>query len=62
MLYAQKFVDELGGELTTLDDEALTNLRTYSLEIVDAYSAKDPDYCGKLGPMLHDFQKLRGLV
>ncbi len=62
MLYAQKFVDEMGGELTTLDDEALTSLRQHSLEVVDEYSAKDPDYCGKLGPMLHDFQKLRGLV
>lgn len=62
MLYAQKFVDEMGGELTTLDDDALTILRQHSLEVVDEYSAKDPEYCGKLGPMLHDFQKLRGLV
>ncbi|TRW92243.1 twin-arginine translocation signal domain-containing protein [Paracoccus sp. M683] len=62
MTYAQKFVDEMGGELTQLDDDALENLRRYSLEVVDEYSAKDPDYCGKLGPMLHEFQKLRGLV
>lgn len=62
MTYAQKFVDEQGGELTTLDEEALANLRKYSLEVVDAYSAKDPEYCGKLGPMLHELQKLRGLV
>lgn len=62
MTYAQEFVDEMGGELTQLDEEALENLRRYSLEVVDEYSAKDPDYCGKLGPMLHEFQKLRGLV
>ncbi|AUH35355.1 TRAP transporter substrate-binding protein [Paracoccus tegillarcae] len=62
MTYSQQFVDEMGGELTQLDDEALENLRRYSLEVVDEYSAKDPEYCGKLGPMLHDFQKLRGLV
>lgn len=62
MTYAQQFVDEMGGELTQLDEEALENLRRYSLEVVDEYSAKDPEYCGKLGPMLHELQKLRGLV
>jgi len=62
MTYAKQFVDEMGGELTTLDEEALANLRRYSLEVVDEYSAKDPEYCGVVGPMLHEFQKLRGLV
>lgn len=62
MTYSKQFVDELGGELTTLDDQALSDLRRHSLEVVDAYSAKDPEYCGKLGPMLHEFQTLRGLV
>lgn len=62
MTYAQQFVDEKSGELTPLDDEALENLRRYALEVVDEYSAKDPDYCGKLGPLLHEVQTLRGLV
>ncbi|QFT67923.1 Lactate-binding periplasmic protein precursor [Labrenzia sp. THAF35] len=62
MLYTKEFIEEMNGELSQLDEEALMNLHKYSLEVVDEYSEKDPKYCGRVGEMLHEFQKLRGIV
>ena len=62
MIYAQQFVEEMDGELTTLDAAALADLTRYSLEVVDEFSARDPEFCGVLGPMLREFQTLRGLA
>ncbi|UZD90369.1 TRAP transporter substrate-binding protein [Cognatishimia activa] len=62
MLFKKQFVEEMGGELTRLDDAAIANLRRYSMEVVDEFSAKDPKFSGRVGEMLHEFQKLRGLA
>ncbi len=60
--YMKQFVEEVGGELCWLDEDAIAQLRRHSLEVVDEYSAKDPTYCGKVGAMLHEFQTLRGMA
>ncbi|EEW56819.1 putative mannitol-binding protein [Ruegeria sp. TrichCH4B] len=59
--YMKQFTEEMNGELCWLDADAVADLRRYSLEVVDEYSAKDPTYCGKVGAMLHEFQTLRGM-
>lgn len=46
-----------GGKLSRLDDDSVQMLRKYALEVVDEYSAKDPDYCGKVGALLHEFMR-----
>ena len=60
MQFKQKFVNEMGGELVQLDEEALSNLRMASLEVVDDFSAQDPQYSGRLGEMLHEFLRITG--
>ncbi|MDP5217293.1 hypothetical protein Q5Y75_08705 [Ruegeria sp. 2205SS24-7] len=56
----KKFVEEMGGELTQLDANTIADLQRYYLEVVDDFSAKDPKYCGRVGEMLHEYQRLRG--
>ena len=62
MLFKKQFVEEMGGELTQLDENAQADLRRYSMEVVDEFSARDPEYSGRVGEMLHEFQRLRGLA
>ncbi|MBK5926251.1 TRAP transporter substrate-binding protein [Rhodobaculum claviforme] len=58
--FKQRFVEEFGGELVRLDDDALAQLRTASMAVVDEFSAQDPQYSGRLGEMLHDFMRQLG--
>jgi hypothetical protein len=60
ILSKQTFVNDMGGELVRIDDDALAALRAASLSVVDDFSAQDPTYCGRLGEMLHDFLRLTG--
>lgn len=59
MLYKKEFVKKHGGKIVQLDNEAVNNLRKFSLQVVDEFSKKDPKYCGRVGKMLHEFQSLR---
>lgn len=58
--FKQQFANEMDGELVQLDEEALNNLRRASLEVVDDFSAQDPQYSGRLGEMLHEFLRVTG--
>lgn len=58
--FKQQFVNEMGGELVRIDDEALAALRTASLAVVDDFSVQDPTYSGRLGEMLHEFLRVTG--
>jgi TRAP-type mannitol/chloroaromatic compound transport system substrate-binding protein len=60
LLRKQDFVDDHGGELVQLDEQALADLRRYSLEVVDDFSQQDPEYSGRLGEMLHEFLRTSG--
>ncbi len=56
----EDFVNDHGGELVQLDEDALADLRRYSLEVVDDFSAQDPQYSGRVGEMLHEFLRMTG--
>ena len=58
----EKFKSEYKGEVVELEPEAVAAMQQYSLDVVDEYSEKDPQYCGKVGALLHEFLKLRGKV
>jgi TRAP-type mannitol/chloroaromatic compound transport system substrate-binding protein len=60
ILRKQDFVSERGGELVRLEDETLEDLRRFSLEVVDDYSQQDPQFCGRVGEMLHEFLRVTG--
>jgi TRAP-type mannitol/chloroaromatic compound transport system substrate-binding protein len=60
ILFKEQFVSEFGGELIRLEDDTMADLRRASLEVVDEFSAQDPQYSGRLGEMLHDFLRLTG--
>jgi TRAP-type mannitol/chloroaromatic compound transport system substrate-binding protein len=59
-LFKQQFVAENGGELIRMEDDTLAALRAASLEVVDEFSAQDPQYSGRLGEMLHEFLRMTG--
>lgn len=59
-LRKEEFVADHGGELVQLDEDALENLRRYSLEVVDDFSEQDPEYSGRVGEMLHEFLRMTG--
>jgi TRAP-type mannitol/chloroaromatic compound transport system substrate-binding protein len=61
-LFKQQFVAENGGELIRMEDDTLAALRSASLEVVDEFSAQDPQYSGRLGEMLHEFLRMTGRV
>jgi TRAP-type mannitol/chloroaromatic compound transport system substrate-binding protein len=44
-----------GGKISRLNDESVSLMKKYSLEVIDQYSKKDPKYCGKVGALLHEF-------
>lgn len=54
------FSNEMGKNISHLNEDAIAALRAKSMEVVDEYSAADPKYCGKLGAILHDFMKITG--
>ncbi|MEM1316004.1 MAG: hypothetical protein AAGI51_15710, partial [Pseudomonadota bacterium] len=59
-LFKQQFVSDFEGTLVTMDEEAVAAFRTASMEVVDEFSAQDPEYSGKLGEMLHEFMRMTG--
>jgi TRAP-type mannitol/chloroaromatic compound transport system substrate-binding protein len=61
-LGAKSFTENEGGTITMLDEETIVALRTASLEVVDEFSERDPQYSGAVGAMLHDFMRMTGKV
>lgn len=56
------FTGEMGKNVSRVSDDVMSQLRKHSLEVVDEYSQEDPEYCGKLGAMMHEFMRLTGKV
>ena len=50
------------GEISTIEPEAVAQLRQYSLEVVDEYSKKDPKYSAKAGDLLKKLLKMSGQI
>jgi len=46
--------------VSRVNDDIIAEMRVHSLAVVDEYSAQDPEYCGKVGAILHDFMRLTG--
>jgi TRAP-type mannitol/chloroaromatic compound transport system substrate-binding protein len=61
-LYKQEFVNDFNGTLTRMNDETVAAFRTASLEVVDEFSAQDPEYSGRLGEMLREFLTMTGRI
>ncbi|WP_026759049.1 substrate-binding domain-containing protein [Sediminimonas qiaohouensis] len=58
----KEFTDDMGKNISTVTPDVMQQLRAKSLEVVDEYSQEDPEYCGRLGDMMHEFMKLTGKV
>lgn len=58
----KEFVEELGGEITTLEPEVVEQLRVKSMEVVDEFAERDPQYSGRVAELLHEFMRLTGRV
>lgn len=50
------------GKIVTLDPESVARMRAHSLEVIDEYSKKDPEYCGRIGALMHDFLKMTNKI
>ncbi|WP_417249480.1 TRAP transporter substrate-binding protein [Celeribacter sp.] len=55
-----EFVKELGGEITNLEPAVVEELRVKSMEVVDEYAERDPNYSGRVAELLHEFMRLTG--
>ncbi len=62
MVDINKFQKDKMGELSYMDEDTVAQLRKFSLEVVDEYSAKDPKYCGPAGELLKDMLKMAGRI
>ena len=58
MLDIVKFQEENKGKLTHMDADTVSQMRKFSIEVVDEYSKKDPKYCAKAGELLKDLLKM----
>ena len=58
MLDVVKFQEENKGKLTHMDADTVSQMRKFSIEVVDEYSKKDPKYCAKAGELLKDLLKM----
>lgn len=54
------FTDDMGKSISRLNDDVTSEIRIKSMEVVDEYSAADPEYSGKVGAILHEFMKTTG--
>jgi len=54
--------DKKMGEMCTLDDDSVAQMRKFSIEVVDEYSKKDPKYSAKAGQLLKDLMKMAGRI
>ena len=59
-LRMDEFTGEMDKKISTVSDDVMAQLRKHSMEVVDEYSAEDPDYCGRIGELLHEFMQLTG--
>ena len=55
-----EFTGQMGKNLSQVNDDVMSQLRTHSMEVVDEYSKEDPEYCGRVGELLHEFMRLTG--
>jgi len=56
------FTSEMGKNISHVSEDVMSELRAKSLEVVDEYSQEDPEFCGRLGGMMHEFMRLTGKV
>lgn len=61
-LCMEEFTGPMGKSISRVSDDIIAEMRHYSMEVVDEYSAQDPEYCGKVGAIMHDFMRLTGKV
>lgn len=54
--------DKKMGEISTLDEDCVAQLRKFAIEVLDEYSKKDPKYCAKAGDILKDLMKMTGRI
>ena len=54
--------DKKMGEMSTLDQDSVAQMRKFSIEVVDEYSKKDPKYCTKAGELLKTLMKMTGRI
>ncbi|WP_163851670.1 TRAP transporter substrate-binding protein [Pseudooceanicola aestuarii] len=59
-LRMKEFTDDMGKSISTVGPDVMAQLRDMSMEVVDEYSAEDPEYSGRVGAMLHEFMALTG--
>ena len=54
--------DEKMGEISTLDEDCVAQLRKFAIEVLDEYSKKDPKYCAKAGDILKHLMRMTGRI
>jgi len=57
---AKEFEDKKMGKVVWMTDDTVKKLRTYSMEVVDEYSKKDPKYCAPAAKLLKDLLQMSG--
>lgn len=57
-----EFTGKMGKNISRVSDDVMAQLRQHSLAVVDEYSKEDPEYCGKIGDLMHEFMRLTGKV
>ncbi len=50
------------GEICTLDEDGVAQMRQYSIEVLDEYAKKDPKYTAKASEILKDMMKMTGRI
>ena len=50
----------MGKAISTANEDVMALLRQKSMEVVDEYSAEDPEHCGRVGELLHEFMRMTG--
>jgi TRAP-type mannitol/chloroaromatic compound transport system substrate-binding protein len=56
------FQSEYNGEIVYMNNDSVELLRLKSLEVVDELSKRDPEYSGRIGPILREFMQLTGKI
>jgi len=59
-LHMDEFTTEMGKAISTANEDVMALLRQKSMEVVDEYSAEDPEHCGRVGELLHEFMRMTG--
>ncbi len=61
-LHMEEFTGPMGKHVSRVSDDVVAEMRQHSLAVVDEFSAQDPQYCGRVGAILHEFMRLTGKV